>query len=769
MLSRRRQPVQAEDSAAVRLAACGAVVSAAVGVGWFGGLGVLTVPAVALILAGHRWSWQRRHASRRMVQAIVGLAMGAASCLLVAELFLNVGADPFPQGTFLLLLMGITGFDIRTRANCYSTLLLALAGIYAAASVAYGSAMIAVAVVFAACVLATLALAYRADAESTSLATPRTRATHGSDTQFIHITEPGSAARPDTRGVAPLSSPAPRSSLDITEAQRPRRASTGRAFGLLVVAVVLGGIAAFISIPPYEGTLPVLPVSSDLIANHSFNGQVLTPLVPLVGIGATGGSHSLYYGFSPELQLGAYGAPDNTVVMRVQSTGWSYWRMQTYDEYTGHSWLTSTGYPYELDRDTDGSVQPAVYPANVGASVNATTIRQTYTLIQGGSNLIAAAYRPVKLYFPAPGVWQRAGSGDLLADQPLPAGTTYTVVSRLPSVTPDQLRAAQGSDPWEVRTVDLSLPALSPHIEEVALTAVQGAATRYDDVMKIIAYLQAHAHYDINSPALVPGQEAVTALLQSHRGYCEQFATALTVLARANGIPARLVTGFAAGAYDPFSRVYTVRASDAHAWTEIYFPNRGWVPFDATPSFGAEPQPHAVGGWILGSAVSALPRPDWSGLMESGTLAAGGSGAFVGGAIEAVTHGTWLAGILMAILVAMGAVLIATGIRRRRVGLAGAGPMAVDRRRRDVVAAYAGAEGILRRRGLPAREAGTTPRGHARRLSTLGLDDQSFHVLAEMAMVAAYADEDVTTEDVATARRLQGEIRRTQAPRGTRG
>ena len=72
-------------------------------------------------------------------------------------------------------------------------------------------------------------------------------------------------------------------------------------------------------------------------------------------------------------------------------------------------------------------------------------------------------------------------------------------------------------------------------------------------------------------------------------GYCEHYATAMVVMLRTLGIPARLVTGFLPGVWNDFGNYYSVRQQDAHAWTEVYFPGSGWVTFDPTPNVPAAP------------------------------------------------------------------------------------------------------------------------------------------------------------------------------------
>ncbi|TMB43628.1 MAG: transglutaminase domain-containing protein [Chloroflexi bacterium] len=71
-------------------------------------------------------------------------------------------------------------------------------------------------------------------------------------------------------------------------------------------------------------------------------------------------------------------------------------------------------------------------------------------------------------------------------------------------------------------------------------------------------------------------------LFQSHKGYCEFFATAMGDMLRSLGIPARLVNGFGPGVFDSQSQSYVVRGQDAHTWVEVYFPAYGWIPFEPT-------------------------------------------------------------------------------------------------------------------------------------------------------------------------------------------
>jgi hypothetical protein len=112
------------------------------------------------------------------------------------------------------------------------------------------------------------------------------------------------------------------------------------------------------------------------------------------------------------------------------------------------------------------------------------------------------------------------------------------------------------------------------------LTATQ--PTAYDRAKAIEAYLRTFP-YDLNVPTPPPGRDVADYFLfDLQRGYCDYYATAMVVLARAAGLPARLVVGYATGFYDSANGRYLVTEADAHAWVEIYFAGYGWIEFEPT-------------------------------------------------------------------------------------------------------------------------------------------------------------------------------------------
>ncbi|WP_284199643.1 transglutaminase-like domain-containing protein [Alicyclobacillus sacchari] len=151
--------------------------------------------------------------------------------------------------------------------------------------------------------------------------------------------------------------------------------------------------------------------------------------------------------------------------------------------------------------------------------------------------------------------------------------------------------ALKGAIPADVLANDLQLPSALPKaVATLAQRTVQEAhaTTEYGMVTSLISYLRTHEEYtttDVPKPAV--GQDYVAQFLfQTHRGYCDNFSSALAVMLRTLGVPTRWVTGFAvSSANQTGADTYLVTDADAHAWVEVYFPEYGWIPFDPTPTF----------------------------------------------------------------------------------------------------------------------------------------------------------------------------------------
>jgi len=113
--------------------------------------------------------------------------------------------------------------------------------------------------------------------------------------------------------------------------------------------------------------------------------------------------------------------------------------------------------------------------------------------------------------------------------------------------------------------------------------------TPTETALAIESHLRTEYTYDLETPGLPPGADFVDHFLfVSKRGWCNHYASAMVVMLRIAGIPARLATGFTSGEYVPERDVYEIRDQDAHAWAEVYLPDTGWIDFDPTPALEEE-------------------------------------------------------------------------------------------------------------------------------------------------------------------------------------
>ena len=141
---------------------------------------------------------------------------------------------------------------------------------------------------------------------------------------------------------------------------------------------------------------------------------------------------------------------------------------------------------------------------------------------------------------------------------------------------------------WQLslpQTHFLQLPKnLSPRIAELAKELTKDVHTPYEKAIALRDHLRKNYKYKLYASPVPPDKEAVEYFLfEIKEGHCEYFAAALTVLARYAGLPARVATGFSPGNYNALTRQTEVYEYHAHAWSQIFIANTGWLTFDAVP------------------------------------------------------------------------------------------------------------------------------------------------------------------------------------------
>jgi hypothetical protein len=159
----------------------------------------------------------------------------------------------------------------------------------------------------------------------------------------------------------------------------------------------------------------------------------------------------------------------------------------------------------------------------------------------------------------------------------------YVADSLVSIATVEQLRSARMNYPDWINNTYLQIPENTPQrVLTLARDLTATAPTPYDRAVAIETFLRAYS-YTLDLPAPPPNRDVADYFLfDLKRGYCDYFATAMVVLARAAGLPARMVVGYATGTYNPMTAEYVISQADAHSWPEVYFNEYGWVEFEPT-------------------------------------------------------------------------------------------------------------------------------------------------------------------------------------------
>ncbi|NDJ51749.1 MAG: hypothetical protein GYB68_01540, partial [Chloroflexi bacterium] len=236
----------------------------------------------------------------------------------------------------------------------------------------------------------------------------------------------------------------------------------------------------------------------------------------------------------------------------------------------------------------------------------------TFYIAQPLPNLVFHGGQPVELNIAADEVVVDS-SGGLRVGESFTAGSIYSVGSVAQNFSPEQLRETSTAYPPEILEKYLQLPdTVSQRTNDLAERLTEDALTPYDKVVAIRDYLLVTYPYDFYPPPQPRNTDAVDQFLfVDQTGVCEHYVSAMVIMLRSQGIPARFVVGYGAGDYNSITNYYEVRANDAHAWTEVYFPELGWVPFDPTPGWEGFPQTGPIRRWAF-SGWGGLDLPSIS-------------------------------------------------------------------------------------------------------------------------------------------------------------
>ncbi|MGI9189352.1 MAG: transglutaminaseTgpA domain-containing protein, partial [Longimicrobiaceae bacterium] len=311
-------------------------------------------------------------------------------------------------------------------------------------------------------------------------------------------------------------------------------------------------------------------------------------------------------GFSNEVSLAAYGSritANDRVAFRVEFPSGVpptpealHWRGRSYDHFDGVHWERTAGV---------GRAPPAGwYRVRWGP-------RQVLQTVYGGppGAQVLFGLHPVQRVDPRSAIRAFTDrTGDVRyagADAPV-----YDVVSLAGRPPLDALGDAGSPALPPPSDAYLQLPPLEARVERLAERLVQGSPTRLARVEAVEAWLQNNFRYTLDLPSS-PLEASIEAFLfRRQAGHCEYFSTAMVVLLRSVGIPARNVNGFLGGEWNPYGGYLLVRQGQAHSWVEVWFPGAGWVAFDPTPPAERAAALSAAGtgsfAWVGGAWLDGL-------------------------------------------------------------------------------------------------------------------------------------------------------------------
>jgi transglutaminase-like putative cysteine protease len=270
-----------------------------------------------------------------------------------------------------------------------------------------------------------------------------------------------------------------------------------------------------------------------------------------------------------------------------------YLRTATYDIYNGRGWERSKGPTRQVAPGDPLFAGATPERPSDAYEVETITISMHQTL---GRNLFTAG-SPIAVFAPIV-IHESAGQpvlGGVEAANPIGEGEGYQLAVALSTATEAQLGAAGTDYPQVVRDLYLDDSRVTDRVGQLAQDVVDAAdaSNPYEQAKALAAYLQRDESFSYHTVAPVPepGDDLVDFFLfdpaSDRRGFCQYYASAMAMMARSLGLPARVAVGFAPGERtdtDPDTDTFLVREANAHAWAEIYFPGYGWQIFEATKS-----------------------------------------------------------------------------------------------------------------------------------------------------------------------------------------
>ncbi|MBX7251255.1 MAG: DUF3488 and transglutaminase-like domain-containing protein [Candidatus Promineofilum sp.] len=328
--------------------------------------------------------------------------------------------------------------------------------------------------------------------------------------------------------------------------------------------------------------------------------------------------------YQDTMVLGGPRTVGNTLVMDVRVSEelpyGVYWQAIAYDTYSDGSW-------HVVESDTEPVVHyPDDGALDVPVSAGREVITQTVTSYLPNSSFLYAAPEVIstdkQMFVDA--TFDDEGRTLVTALHSrfiLRQGDQYQVVSRVSTADATSLRAASTNYPQWVLDRYLQVPDdLTPRTLDLAAQLTEGKTNPYDMAIAVRDYLRTNIKYNDQINAAPEGVEPIHyTLFDLKQAYCTYYASAMAIMLRTRGVPARVVSGYALGDYTPEAQNYRVRAVNAHTWVEVYFPSYGWIHFEPTQSIPVVERPES--SQATSGLTPPVPVPDANRALTDDELA----------------------------------------------------------------------------------------------------------------------------------------------------
>ena len=292
-----------------------------------------------------------------------------------------------------------------------------------------------------------------------------------------------------------------------------------------------------------------------------------------------------------------------------------YWFGRSYDIYNGSGWTTSPILTEqisinELIETPEESYRQPVF--------------QTVAKTESASRTLYTTGLPAFVNQPVTVAWRETTNEYFSA---ILEAENYQAESWVLELDESELRTANTAPPVEIQENYLQIPETVPgRVLDLADSVTSSANTPYEKAQALEAYLRQFT-YSLELPEPPADRDIVDYFLfELQKGYCDYYASAMVILARAAGLPARLAIGYATGSYDYAQSLFVVTEANAHAWPEIYIEPFGWVPFEPTAGLSTFDWTTAVGSpfplpeMTTSEDPGAEESPVWLNILGLGLL-----------------------------------------------------------------------------------------------------------------------------------------------------